>query len=161
MLGDDLFRVSFASDADLEELSKIHAQVSMASPLGCCTFAQLTNDFDSHLEGGRFDYGQAFAAKSDAFVLKVTIQTSGDIVGCAWLQLQAFPNECYTKLPLCQPGFTPPDSFHPFFYPYIHRLRHQQRRLTFRSLGTDINPLPHYCEYRYLSNSHLNPWTCY
>ena len=52
----DLFHVSFESEPDLGILSEIHARASAPNHLACCIMHRL-EDFDSHLEVGRFPYG--------------------------------------------------------------------------------------------------------
>lgn len=124
--GDELFRVSFATEADLAKLSEIYADVSMEDRLACWSIKPYLQGRESHLELGRFYYGQAFAAKDMDVVLKVTNQDSGYIVGCAWLQLLPYA-ESGTKLLLpWQPGSTPPECIRSAQYPFIYRLQNEQ-----------------------------------
>lgn len=142
---DNLFRVSFASVSDLAKLADIHAQVSIANPLARCTIKN-PNHFPSYVDLGQFHYHQAFAAKGKAVVLKATSQTSGEIVGCAWLELYANRENLNYRIPLCQPGFSLPPCVKKNIYNYIHREVHMGRRKAMKS-----DWMPHCCKYRYLA----------
>ena len=150
---DELFQVTFASETDLGNLAYIHAQVSILDPLSCRSFQQGCNNIDNHIEVGRFHYGQAFAAKSEAVILKATNQDSGEIVGCAWLQLHPFLTDRRQKIPCCQPGFSLPASLHQRFYSYVHDVRQRQRQFAADEREKDKFGLRHYCKYRYLTIS--------
>ena len=144
--GDELFRISFASEADLAELSDIYAGVAIADPLACCLIKQ-PHRRAYHVAVGRFYYGEAFAAKGEDVVLKVTNQKSGEIVGCAWLQLLPYPESDEIEVPLWQPGSILPDCIKMRVFPYIHRLRHEQIQTTIKKKERQTNGLPHYRKY--------------
>lgn len=138
---DNSFQASFASASDLAQLADIHAQVSIANPLARCTIKN-PNDFPSYVDLGHFHYDQAFAAKSKAVVLKATSETSGEIVGCAWVELYANRENLNYRVPLCQPGFSLPPCVKKNIYNYIHREVHMGRR---KAMKRDW--VPHYCKY--------------
>ena len=145
----DLFHVSFASEPDLETLSAIHARASATDHLACGIMHR-PKDIDSHLEVGRFHYGQAFAAKDWALILKAVNQDSGELVGCAWLQ----PHIFYKKnklIPFCQPGYPLPCCLRQDIYRWVHRQRHQYRQTAMRISGTREYGTLHYCKYRYFA----------
>ena len=120
---DELFGVSFASEWDLEKLSDIHARVSIDNPLACCTIRQ-PKDLSTHLELGRFYYGQAFAAETRAIVLKVTNQVSGEIVGCAWLQVHLPFEKHNKKVPISRPGVSLPSCLKRMIYGWMYQKAH-------------------------------------
>ena len=137
---DELFQVSFASEWDLEKLSDIHARVSIDNPLACCIIRK-PKDFASHLELGRFYYGQAFAAETRAIVLKVTNQVSGEIVGCAWLQVHSPLERHNKKVPLSRPGVSLPSCLKRKIYGLMYQKAHDHRRRAVKE-GTY-----NYCKY--------------
>ena len=137
---DELFQVSFASELDLEKLSDIHARVSIDNPLACCTIRQ-PKDFSSHLEFGRFHYGQAFTAETEAVVLKVTNQVSEEIVGCAWLKVHLSLENLNTGVPISQPGVSLPNCLKKTLYGWIHRKVQNHRRRAVK------DGLQNYCKY--------------
>lgn len=137
---DELFQVSFASEWDLEKLSDIHARVSIDNPLACCIIRK-PKDFASHLELGRFYYGQAFAAKTRAIVLKVINQVSGEIVGCAWLQVHLPLEQHSKKVPISQPGVSLPSCLKQMIYGRMYQKAHNHRRRAVKE-GTQ-----NYCKY--------------
>ena len=153
---DNLFQISFASEADLENLAHIYGHMAMSDPLSNCSFQQGPDniDIDHHIEVGRFLYRQAFAANSEAVVFKATNQNSGEIVGCAWLQPHAFLEDCWETNPFCQPGFKIPPSLDQKFYSYVHDVQQIQRELVAKPFGRGIFKLRHYCKYRYLAISY-------
>ena len=138
----DSFHVSFASKPDLEMLSEIHAHASVPNHLACCMMHK-PEDFGSHLEVGRFHYGQAFAAKDGAVILKATTRDSGEIVGCAWLQLHIL-HERNQMVPFCQPGYPLPCCLKRQLYRWVHRQIHQHRQRALRKSGREYGTL-HYC----------------
>lgn len=145
--GDGLFRVSFATEGDLAELSAIYAGVSMADPLAYCVIKRRDRPY-THQVAGRFYYGQAFAAKGQDVVLKVTNQASGHTVGCAWLQLLLpYPESDEIGVLPWQPGSIVPDCIEEDVYSYIHRLRHKQIQTTIKEKQRQTNDLPYYRKY--------------
>ena len=145
----DLFHVSFASEPDLETLSEIHARASATDHLACCIMHR-PEDIDSHLEVGHFHYGQAFAAKDWAVILKVINQDSGELVGCAWLQPHIFHKK-NKLIPFCQPDYPLPCCLRQSLYRWVHRHRHQYRQTAMRISGTREYGTLHYCKYRYFA----------
>ena len=142
---DDLFQVSFASEPDLELLSKIHARASVSDPLAC-SIIRKPKHFDSHLEIGRFHYGQAFAAKDWAIILKAINQDSRELVGCAWLQ----PHIFYKRdkpIQFCQDDYPLPRCLKQTLYQWFHRQIHQHRQTALRRSGTREYGTLHYCKY--------------
>lgn len=146
--GDELFRISFASAADIVEMANIYADVSRADPLACCLIKRPKWP-GVHAQAGRFYYGEAFAAKSEGVVLKVTNQNSGQIVGCAWLQLLPYPksNKIYIRPWTDQANSTVPDCIKHAICPFIHKLRYKQIHRTIRRKERQTNDLPHYRKY--------------
>ena len=142
----DLFHVSFASKPDLGTLSEIHARASASDHLACCMMHR-PEEFDSHLEVGRFHYGQAFAAKDGAVILKATNRDSGEIVGCAWLQLHIF-HKRNKRVPFCQPGCPLPCCLKQKLYRWVHTQIHQHRQKALRKSGRREYGTLHYCKYR-------------
>ena len=139
-----LFHVSFASEPDLEILSEIHARASAPNHLACCTMHRL-EDFDSHLEVGRFHYGQAFGAENGAVILKATNQDSGELVGCAWLQLHNFHKK-EKSIPFCQSVYPLPYCVEQQLYKWVHRQIHKHRLTALRKSGTRRYGTLHYCK---------------
>ena len=135
----DYPQVSIASPSDLARLSEIHGRVSFADPLARCTVKQ-PHTLVKYIDVGLFHYGQAFA-NNDAFVLKATNKTSGEIVGCAWLQLYGLREEDTNWATLCQSGFPLPDVMRSDKYYDIHTEIHRRR---LRALSR--NWMPHYCK---------------
>ena len=135
--------ISFAEKADLKELAIVHAGTSVANPLIRCTLRE-PGLYRVHLELGEFHYGQAFAAETDAIVLKVTDQTSGEIAGCAWLQLHTSPAQLSTTpLPF---GFSPSGYYKTGAYDWAQEKVHRRRREVFGQTRTHAGEVPHYCE---------------
>lgn len=122
----DLFHVSFASEQDLETLSEIHASASASDPLACFTMRQ-PRYFGGHLEKGRFHYGQAFAAKDGAVILKVTNKDSEEVVGCAWLQRHIL-RKMREQVPICQADDSLPRCMKTMFYKWFHTQIHKHRQ---------------------------------
>ena len=145
----DLFHVSFASNPDLETLSKIHASASALDTLTCSMMYDPLN-LDDHLELGRFHYGQAFAAKNGAVILKATNHDSGELVGCAWLQLHIFYKR-NKQIPYCQPGHQLPCCLRRQAYITVHVQKHKHRQAVLRTSGTREYGTLHYCKYQYFA----------
>ena len=137
---DELFQVSFASEFDLEKLSDIHARVSIDNPLVCCTMLK-PKDFPSHLELARFHYRQALAAKTGAVVLKVTNQVSGEIVGCAWLQVHFSSEKRSKKVPISGPSVSLPSCLKKTLYGWIYHKAQNHRRTAVKKKSQN------YCKY--------------
>ncbi len=135
--------VSFAEKSDLKELANIHAGTSKADPLVRCTLWE-PERCRVHRNLGDFHYGQAFAAETDAIVLKVTDQMSGEIAGCAWLQLHTPPAQLWTTpRPF---GFSPSGYYKTGVYDWAQELFHRQRWEVFRQIEKHAGEVPHYCE---------------
>ena len=146
----NLFHVSFASEADLGILSEIHARASVHNHLARSTMHD-PEHFDSHLEIGRFHYGQAFAAKGRAIILKAIVlkainKGSGEIVGCAWLQQHIFYRN-NKEIAVCQPGYPLPCCLKKQFYTWVHGQIHQHRQIALEKSGTREYGTLHYCKY--------------
>lgn len=141
----ELFHVSFASKAELDILSKIHAQARGPDHLARSTMHN-PEHFDSQLEIGRFHYGQAFAAKDGAIILKAINKDSGGLVGCAWLQRYiSYRNN--KQIPFCRPGYPIPPCLKKRLYMGVHRQIHQHRQMALRESGTREYGTLHYCKY--------------
>ena len=151
-----LFHVSFASKADLDMLSEIHAQ-------GFDHLARSTmynpGHFASQLEIGRFHYGQAFAAKRGAIILTAINKDSGDLVGCAWLQ-QHFFYKNNKEIRFCHPDYQLPYCLKKNIYEWAHKQIHQHRQMALKKSGTREHGTLHYCTY-FAMFRHDIPILCY
>lgn len=150
--------VSQASASDRDELIEIYARASIEKPLNCCIVKRSSrhSDIEGHQAFGKFHYDQALhAAKTDALVLKATKTTSGEIVGCAWLQLHnslhANVNGRY-KLGAWLPSRHLVEHE---VYKYVHRQIHKQRQNAIQTHHQIIGCYgPHCCKYGYSATSH-------
>ena len=147
----DSINISFASKEDLDLLSEIYAGAS-ASDSGSLAYCAThkPEDIDSHLEVGRFNYDQAFAAKNGTVVLKA--QDSGRLLGCVLLQPHIL-HKFQKKVPLGLQGDEVPRCLKQTFYRWIHKEIHEHRRKALERSQTKTRAYGtlHYCKYRYFA----------